>query len=111
MDFINQNDMATIKKKAQKGTTVKATADSTRYYEKRMMSNMNMADRTSGDYKDAFTKNWKQDAKDLERQSKKGKLGYDANGFPFPKKPNKVYKSGGKITPCAGCGKSIKKKK
>lgn len=26
-------------------------------------------------------------------------------------RPNRVYASGGKITPCAGCGKSIKKKK
>lgn len=100
--------MATIKKiikKAQSGT--KASADSTSIYTKRMLSDMNMADRSSGELKDVFTKKWQRDAADLERQSKKGKPGYDANGFPLPKK--KKAAAGAKLTK-AKAGKEMIKR-
>lgn len=54
--------------------------DSSSIYTKRMLSNMDMADRSKGELKEVFTKQWKKDASDLERQSKKGKAGYDKMG-------------------------------
>jgi len=54
--------------------------DSTSIYQKRMLSNMNMADRSKGELKEIYTKKYNQDAKDLDRQSKKGKPGYDNYG-------------------------------
>ena len=75
-----------ILKKAQKGITVKPTADSTSFYTRRMLSNMDMADRSKGELKEIFTKKYKQAADDLNRQSKKGKPGYDSMGFPIKKK-------------------------
>lgn len=74
--------MARIKK-AQKGTT---TSDSSSYYTRRMLSEMNMADRSTGKLKEIFNEKWKRSAADLERQSKKGKSGYDSSGFPIKKK-------------------------
>jgi hypothetical protein len=56
--------------------------DSTAFYQKRMLSDMDMAWRSSGELKQVFNKKVSQDASDLERQSKKGKSGYDAMGFP-----------------------------
>lgn len=75
-----------VLKKAQKGITVKPTTDSTSFYTKRMLSNMDMADRSKGELKERFTKKYNQASDDLNRQSKKGKPGYDANGFPLKKK-------------------------
>ena len=82
--------MARIKK-AQKG--VKATADSTKYYDKEMMRNYSSAARNMKDpkYANEAFKRASQSAKDKERQSKKGKPGYDTNGFPIKKQ-----RSGGK---------------
>ena len=80
--------MAKIKK-AQSG--IKATADSTKHYTRRLLSDMDMADRSSGDLKKVFNANVNRDAKDLNRQKLKGKPGYDANGFPLKKQ-----KCGGK---------------
>jgi hypothetical protein len=79
--------MARIKK-AKNGDPVKPTADSSSIYTKRMLSNMSMADRSSGELKEIFRKRYNQDARDLERQSKKGKPGYDKNGFPIKKQRN-----------------------
>lgn len=61
------------------------TQDSSAIYTRRMLSDMDMADRSKGELKTIFTKKWKQDASDLERQKLKGKPGYDKMGF--PKKP------------------------
>lgn len=61
--------------------TPKPVSDSTSFYTKRMMSNMNMADRSTGELKNRFTKKYKEDAANLDRQSKKGKPGYDKMGF------------------------------
>jgi LAS superfamily LD-carboxypeptidase LdcB len=55
---------------AQDGKKIK---DSSSYYRGRMISNMNMADKTSGDVKEHFTNEWKQNAKDLNRQEEKKK--------------------------------------
>ena len=79
-----------LPKKAQDG--VKASADSSSIYKKRMLSNMDMADRSKGELKDIFTKKWQQNAEDLKRQSKKGKPGYDKDGFPIKKE-----RTGGKV--------------
>jgi hypothetical protein len=46
---------------------------------------MDMADRSSGELKKAFTKKYEEDASNLERQSKKGKPGYDKMGNPIKK--------------------------
>jgi hypothetical protein len=44
--------------------------DSAVIYSKRMLSNMDMADRSKGEMKEVFTKKWKQDATDLDRYTK-----------------------------------------
>ena len=44
--------------------------DSAAIYSKRMLSNMDMADRSKGEMKEVFTKKWKQDAIDLDRYTK-----------------------------------------
>jgi hypothetical protein len=44
--------------------------DSAIIYSKRMLSNMDMADRSKGEMKEVFTKKWKQDAIDLDRYTK-----------------------------------------
>ena len=59
--------------------------DSTRFYQKRMLSNMDMAFRSGGELKQHFNKEADQAVRDLNRQSKKGKPGYDAMGFPKKK--------------------------
>lgn len=88
--------MAIIKKKAQKGTSIKPTADSTNYYlkkgEKNYGSFINSLEeknnKKSTTYKRAADKAFDNAA----RQSKKGKPGYDANGFPKKKCGGKVSK-------------------
>jgi hypothetical protein len=80
--------MATIKK-AQKG--VKASTDSTNFYRRRMLSDMDMEFRSSGDTKKTYSRKVSQSAENLSRQSKKGKPGYDKDGFPIKKQ-----RSGGK---------------
>ena len=52
---------------AQNGKTI----DSTGIYTKRMLSNMDMADRSSGELKNIFTKEWQKNATDLEKYKKK----------------------------------------
>lgn len=83
-------------KKAQKG--VKATPDSTAYYNKEATTNVNRATKVlkekgsnSKEYKTAFDKQIKS-LQNIRRQAKKGKPGFDANGFPIKKQ-----KSGGKV--------------
>ena len=90
-------------KKAQIGKTVKPTADSSSIYKSRMLSDMDIAWRSKGELKEIFNKKVNQDAADLERQSKKAKPGFNANGFPIKK--NKI---GGKMT-TAKTGKQLKK--
>jgi hypothetical protein len=92
--------MATVKKtvkKAQPGKKVKPTADSTAYFTKKATRDVQDATKiirekgpSSKEYGEAFTKEM-QSLKSIRRQSKKGKPGYDANGFPINKQ-----KSGGK---------------
>ena len=85
--------MARIKK-AQKG--VKASADSSAYYNKQMMDAYESAARNMNfpEYRESAFKRAKQAGKDLDRQAKKGKPGYDKDGFPIKKQ-----RSGGKIAP------------
>ena len=54
---------------AQNGKTI----DSTGIYTRRMLSNMDMADRSSGELKNIFTKEWEKNAADLERYKQKTK--------------------------------------
>ena len=80
--------MKTIKK-AQGG--VKATKDSTAYFQKRMDEAYESAARNinSPKYSEQAFKRAKQASSDAERQKLKGKPGYDANGFPIKKKKAK----------------------
>jgi hypothetical protein len=82
-----------IVKKAQMGKSVKPTADSTKYYTNKMLSNMDMAMRSTGELKSRFNKKTDEASKSLSRQSKKGKPGYDANGFPLKKKNGGMIKA------------------
>lgn len=101
--------MAIVKKvkKAQTGTTEKPTKDSTGIYQRRMLSDMDIAFRSSGKLKDIYNKKVTQDVSDLNRQSKKGKPGFDANGFPIPKKRKAA--AGAKLTK-AKAGKEMIKR-
>ena len=72
-----------IKKANKAASANKATPDSTNIYQRKMLSNMSMADRSKGQLKETFIKKYNQDATDLIRQSKKGKPGYDKNGYPL----------------------------
>jgi hypothetical protein len=91
--------MAAIKKviKAQKGKTIKATPDSSKYYKDENEFQWKLAETSSkfGMKKaaDEQMKNAKQAGKDADRQKFKGKPGFDANGFPVKEKA----KSGAKI--------------
>jgi hypothetical protein len=62
---------------------VKPTADSTDSYTSRMLSDMRMSFRSSGDTKKYYDLKVDKDVKDLNRQKLKGKQGYDKNGFPI----------------------------
>ena len=66
-----------------KDKIVKPTADSTDYYTSRMLSDMNMSFRSSGDTKKYYDLKVDKDVKNLNRQKLKGKQGYDKNGFPI----------------------------
>jgi hypothetical protein len=72
-------------KKAQKGAQMKPTADSTGYYSRKVLKSYGEKDFAGA----------KKASDDVARQSKKGKPGYDANGFPIKKK----MKDGGKSFP------------
>lgn len=48
----------------------KKNIDSTIIYSKRMLSNMDMADRTTGELKKTFTKEYEKNASDLDRYTK-----------------------------------------
>ena len=52
---------------AQNGKSI----DSTGIYTRRMLSNMDMGDRSSGELKNIFTKEWQKNATDLEKYKKK----------------------------------------
>ena len=78
-------------KKAQVG----ATADSTGYYSKKVLKSYGEKDFAGA----------KKASDDVARQSKKGKPGYDANGFPVKKK----MKSGGALKPVAADQKGLSK--
>ena len=75
--------MAKVKKRAANGDQVKPTADSTAYYSKKVLKAYGEKDFAGA----------KKASDDVARQSKKGKPGYDANGFPVKKK----MKSGGSL--------------
>lgn len=91
---LNRSKLA---KKAQKG--VKATADSTKFYTKKNIDDTRKADFAynrfspgSKEFNDA-SHTQLNSLKSLSRQSKKGKPGYDANGFPV----KKAMKAGGML--------------
>jgi len=48
--------------------------DSTKIYTKKMLSNMDMSDRTTGELKKTFTKEYEKNASDLDKFKKKIKL-------------------------------------
>jgi hypothetical protein len=77
--------------KAQKGITVKPTADSTDYYKKVESEAYKSAARNmnSPKYSEQAFKRARQAGKDIARQSLKGKPGYDKNGFPIKKATTK----------------------
>jgi hypothetical protein len=79
--------MAKVKKRAANGDQVKPTADSTAYYSKKVLKAYGEKDFAGA----------KKASDDVARQSKKGKPGYDANGFPVKKK----MKTGGSLKPVA----------
>ena len=74
--------------KAQVGISVKPTADSSAYYKERMDEDYTSAamNMSSPKYSDQAFKRAKIHGDALNRQSKKGKPGYDANGFPIKTK-------------------------
>ncbi len=72
-------------KKSEKGSQIKPTADSTGYYSRKVLKSYGEKDFAGA----------KKASDDVARQSKKGKPGYDANGFPIKKK----MKDGGKSFP------------
>ena len=67
-------------KKYQKGGP-KPTLDSTSYYTRKMLSDMDMSNRSTGELKEIFDKKFKRDVDDINRQKLKGEYGYDKNGF------------------------------
>lgn len=73
---------------AQNGKVI----DSTGIYTKRMLSNMDMADRSSGELKNIFTKEWQKNATDLEKYKKKiGKQkGKSENGTMIGGNPTEI---------------------
>lgn len=77
--------------KAQKGISVKPTADSTAYYKKVESEAYKSAARNmnSPKYSEQAFKRARQAGKDIARQSLKGKPGYDKNGFPIKKSTTK----------------------
>jgi hypothetical protein len=70
-------------KKSEKGSQIKPTADSTGYYSRKLLKSYGEKDFAGA----------KKASDDVARQSKKGKPGYDANGFPIKKK------NGGSLKP------------
>lgn len=78
-------------KKAQNGLNVKTTADSTQYYKKQEKDAYESAARnmTSPKVSESAFKRAAEIGKDIDRQNKKGKPGYDKNGFPIKKSTTK----------------------
>lgn len=70
-----------------RSTTIKPTPDSTSYYEKMQEDAYSSAARNmnSPKYADQAFNRAREAGKNIDRQSKKGKPGYDANGFPLKK--------------------------
>ena len=88
-------------KKAQTGKSVKPTADSTAYFTKKATKDINYGTKVmkeKGYFKDGKVNDETKKALDLGdksleslyRQAKKGKPGYDANGFPVNKPKSKA---------------------
>ena len=76
--------------KAQKGITVKPTADSTAYYSNKAtyLTDRGVKQSKIKDW-DGMNRDFANARKAIDdqiRQSKKGKPGYDKNGFPIKKK-------------------------
>lgn len=94
-------------KKAQTGKSVKPTADSTIYFAKKFskdVDNSNKSLKEKGFFSDETKKAFSNQDKTYEslmRQSKKGKPGYDQNGFPLKKKMQAggVVKSAKRVGP------------
>lgn len=91
--------------KAQGGKSVKPTADSTDYFYKKSIKDINNSTKVmkeKGYFKDGKVNDETKKAFDLgdksleslKRQSKKGKPGYDANGFPLKKMLTKMQAGG-----------------
>ena len=100
-------------KKAQKGTEV--TADSTAYLKKdiKMYSDLEMVHAKYGNKKaaDEAMQQSKKARIDLTRQSKKGKRGFNANGFPIKKKTGGAVKKKTSTTAKKKIGGAVKKKR
>jgi hypothetical protein len=98
VNLLKQIIMEKVKKsvkKAKLGDQVKPTPDSTGYYSKKVVKAYGEKDFAGA----------KKASDDVARQSKKGKPGYDANGFPVKKK----MKSGGSLKPVAADQKGLAK--
>ena len=78
--------MAKLIKKQTGGGTKKATADSTKYYKDLYNANVTVgASQKDPKKMDKYIKGALKANEDVNRQSRKGKPGYDANGFPLKK--------------------------
>lgn len=108
-----------VVKKAQMGKSVKASADSTDYFGKKATKDVSEADKIlsnegySKEYRKAYDTQMKS-LQSLRRQSKKGKPGYDENGFPInkfkPKSPQQQISEGMKKKMKSGGVVKAKKK-
>jgi hypothetical protein len=82
--------------KAQKGITVKPTADSTAYYKRASESFMRLANSENKKGNEALAnklvKLAKSASENKKRQALKGQPGYDKNGFPISKKKIQTIK-------------------
>ena len=95
--------MATIKK-AQKGKTIKPTADSTEYFRRKYLDKVgDLTFTTRPNAIKAYKNDMEQSLKDMKRQRLKGQSGYDKDGFPIKKQ-----RAGGKIEKAEG-GKWMQK--
>ena len=85
-----------VLKRAQKGTAVKPTADSTKYYKDENKFQWDLAQNAAkfglGKSADEHAKKATQAGKDAFRQSYKGKPGFNANGFPIKKTGGSIKK-------------------
>ena len=76
-----------VLKKAQAGKIVKSTSDSTKYYKDLYDANVAVGvSKRTAEGRQKYIKGAMKAKENLDRQSKKGKPGYDASGFPIKKK-------------------------